>query len=152
MMPLILRRLRGILGLGLIAAITWALIGAALGTIVLIVDPGDVSPGETPPWIAYYFGRAGFVSGMIAAIVLLVAERGRTLLALRWPRIAVWGALGGFALPWLAVAPMAMLPAFVVLGAATITGALAIAKRGERLSLGDAVQTPTLPAGSHLQP
>jgi hypothetical protein len=133
-MTLFLRRARGALGLGLFTGVTWALVGAAIGTVVLVVDPASIDPGESPGWIAYYFGRAGFVSGVVAAVALAVAERRRTIGALSWVRIAGWGALGGFALPWLAAGPQAMLPIFVGLGATTIVSALALAKRGERLA------------------
>jgi hypothetical protein len=148
-MTVLLRRLRGMLGMGVFAGITWALVGLAIGTVVLIVDPASIDPGESPPWIAYYFGRAGFVSGVVAAVALALAERRNTVGTLRWPRIALWGALGGFALPWIAAGPRAMLPFFVVLGAATITGALALAKRGERLALSRETTPPELraPAG-----
>jgi hypothetical protein len=100
-----LSRLRGGLGLGIFAGITWAVVGLAIGTVVLLIDPASIDPGESPPWMAYYFGRAGFV----------------------------------------AVVPQAMLPVFVVLGAATISGALALAKRGDRVALSaEATRPPEL--------
>jgi len=105
----------------------------ALGTIVLLVDPASVDAGEGPLWIAYYFGRAGFVAGVGAGIMLALTERRRSLASLRILRVAFWGAVGGFALPWLAVAPRPMLPLFVVLGAGTATVALLLARRGERI-------------------
>ncbi|HEU4994175.1 MAG TPA: hypothetical protein VFT29_05120 [Gemmatimonadaceae bacterium] len=54
---------------------------------------------------------------------------------MRLPRVAAWGAAAGLSLPWLAVAPQTMLPFFVVLGAATATAALVLARRGERRAL-----------------
>ena len=127
------QKLRGLLGLGAFSAAAWASIGVVLGTIVLLVDPASVDAGEGPLWIAYYFGRAGFVAGVGAGMVLALIERRRALASLRILRVAVWGAAGGFALPWLAVAPRPMLPLFIVLGAGTSTLALLLARRGERL-------------------
>ena len=128
-----IRRLRGLLGFGTFSGAAWACIGVVLGTIVLLVDPASVDAGEGPLWIAYYFGRAGFVAGLGAGILLALTEHKRSLASLRTLRVAFWGAVGGFALPWLAVAPLPMLPLFVVLGAGTSTVALFLARRGERI-------------------
>ena len=127
------RRLRGLLGIGAFSGAAWAGIGLVLGTIVLLVDPASVDAGEGPLWIAYYFGRAGFVAGVGAGILLALTERKRSITSLQPLRVALWGAVGGFALPWLAVAPLPMLPLFVVLGAGTSTVALFLARRAERL-------------------
>lgn len=136
-MNALLRRARGIVGLGLVSAAAWACIGALLGTIVLLVDPAAVDAGEGPGWIAYYFGRAGFVSGVVAAALLATAEARHSFEKLRYGRMAVWGALGGLVLPWLAVAPQPMLPMFLILGAGTSCATLAVARRGNSPALRD---------------
>ena len=125
----LLRRIRGLLGLGAFSGIVWGGIGVTLGTVVLLVDPAVVDKGEGPLWIAYYFARAGFVAGAGAALLLAVAERRRSLASLSTLRVALWGAVGGLALPWLAVAPAAMWPVFVILGAGTSAVALRLARR-----------------------
>ena len=78
----------------------------------------------------------------------MVAEGRRQSAALRLPRLAAWGALGGLAIPWLAAAPQAMLPLFVVLGAGTGAATWALAQRGERLMVNRAESaSPALGAG-----
>lgn len=131
---MIKRRLRGLLGMGMFSGALWAVIGAAIGTLVLLIDPASMDEGESVGMLVYYFGRAGFVAGLLSGSLLLVTERRRTVGTLGWGRLALWGAAGGLLLPWLAVGPRAMVPIFIVMGAGTLTGALALARRGERLS------------------
>lgn len=131
-MTTLLRRLRGLTGFGLFTGAVWAAFGAILGTMVLVLDPASVDTGEGPLWIAYYFGRAGFVAGVVCGSVLALIERGRSLGALRLSRAAVWGALGGLSLPLLAVGPQPMLPLFALLGAGTNCAALVLARRADR--------------------
>ena len=57
---------------------------------------------------------------LMAGLALAVAERHRRLTDLVLPRVAVWGALGGLALPWLGGAPGAMTLILAVQGAATM--------------------------------
>jgi hypothetical protein len=141
-MGLLLRRLRGIVGIGLSSAFVWACVGALLGAAVLVIDPAAVDAGEGPGWIAYYFGRAGFVAGAVAAAVLTTAEARKTFVELNYGRMALWGAIGGLVLPWLAVAPRPMLPMFLLLGAGTACATLAVARRAERHALRPSATTP----------
>jgi len=132
----LLRRLRGLLGLGVFTGAAWAFVGLVIGTVVLLVDPAVVGEGEGPGWIAFYFGRSGLVAGLVAGLVLAATEGHRSGARLRLSRMALWGALGGLSIPWLAAGPQAMLPFFVVLGAGTGGVTWALARRGERLEVG----------------
>ena len=97
-----LRRLRGILG----TALTWALVWLPLGFLVpLLRRPPSECLYCPPDW----FGRFlllwvlwGAVSGAVFAVVLMIAERSRSLLDLSLLRTASWGAIGAIALPLLA--------------------------------------------------
>lgn len=131
----LLRRLRGLLGLGTFSAVAWALFGAALGSVILVVDPASVDAGEGPLWIAYYLGRTGFVAGIAAGALIAAIGRRQALLDLRMGTVIAVGAAAGAALPWIAFAPRAMLPFLVVLSAGTAAAALGLARRGERRSL-----------------
>ncbi len=108
------------------------------GKTVGVGDPASVDAGEGPLWIAYYFGRGGIMAGVVTGLVLAVLERRRSLAALRLPRLAAWGALGGLTIPWLAAAPQAMLPLWVVLGTGTGVATWALAWRGRQINSGDA--------------
>ena len=147
-MTRLLRRLRGLTGLGLFTGAMWAVIGAILGTAALVLDPASVDTGEGPLWIAYYFGRGGFVAGVVAGIVLALIERGRSLGALRLSHAAVWGALGGLSLPLLAVGPLPMVPLFALLGAGTSCGALVLARRADRRSVASPPTSTEIGAGA----
>ncbi len=141
-MDTIIRRIRGLAGLALFAGIAWAAIGAVIWIGVRIIDPASIDPGEGIFWLIYHFGRAGLVAGAVAGLVLAFAERRKSSATIRLPRLTVWGALGGFAIPWLAAGPRAMLPFFVVLGAGTGAVTWALARRGEKLALGEGSDAP----------
>lgn len=134
-MRALFRRLRGIFGLGAFSAVAWAVCGAALGSLILALDPGSVDAGEGPLWIAYYLGRTGFIAGIAAGALIAALGRRKTLLDIRMGTVIAVGATAGAALPWIAFAPRAMLPFLVVLSAGTAASALGLARRGERLSL-----------------
>jgi hypothetical protein len=143
-MSALLRRLRGLVGLGLFSGVLWTAIGFMITGAIYLIDPADFGPGESPLLMAWYIGRAGVVAGVVAGLTLAVVERRRTLGGLTIARVGAWGALGGFVLPFIAVAPQPMLPIFVVMGAATGVSALALARRGERVALANPSQ-PLLP-------
>lgn len=142
----LLRRLRGLLGVGLVTGTAWAALGMVIVAIGRVFDPASVDPGEGPLIAALVMGRAGFVAGLIAGGVLAIAERRRRVGELSVGRGMVWGALAGLSLPWLAAAPVAMMPILAALGAVTIGSVVAIARRGESRSL------PGHPTGHHELP
>jgi hypothetical protein len=100
------RRLRGILGIGLVWSVVWALTGFLYGattqywigrshreldnlsTLISMALASAVS------WASY-----GFVLGCIFGGVLSIAERRRTLDNIATWRIAVWGGTAGLLLP-----------------------------------------------------
>lgn len=129
------RKLRGLLGLGAFSAVAWAVFGATLGSIILLIDPATIDPGEGPLWIAYYLGRTGFVAGIAAGALIAAIGRRKALLDLRMGTVTAVGAAAGAVLPWIAFAPQAMLPFLVFLSAGTAASALALARRGERRAL-----------------
>lgn len=132
------------LGVAAATGVIWAGIGALLTAVVAIVAPGTVGQGEGPGVAAWVLGRAGVVAGLVAAGLLALAERRGEVARLSVGRAALWGGLGGVALPWIAVAPVAMLPMLALLGAASTAILVALAKRGDRLLTPD-VRIPPLP-------
>jgi hypothetical protein len=132
LMHSLVRRIRGLIGLGAFSALCWACCGALLGSVVLLVDPASVDAGEGPLWIAYYFARTGFLAGIAAGALIAIAGRQKAVLELRMGAVATIGALAGTTLPWIAFAPRAMLPLLIVLSAGTAAAALGLARRGER--------------------
>jgi hypothetical protein len=100
-----LRKLRGVIGIGLIWAPIWIVlsvvtIGSLIGIIALFnprVGGSDVEPFK---WIAV-MGWIGFISGGIFAIFLSLAEHGKALRTISMRRAALWGLLGSAVFPLL---------------------------------------------------
>ena len=132
-MQTLLRRMRGLLGLGIFSAAAWAAVGVGIIAVISVVDPPSIGPGEGPLWAAFVFGRAGFVAGVMAGAVLAFAERHRRLADLTLPRVALWGAIGGLLLPWIGAAPRPMMLILGVLGSGSAVAAVALARRAERI-------------------
>lgn len=117
-------------------AVPWTVLGLVLGILAYFGLFGEVAvapPAERVPLIiaAALVGLVtGLVNGLIFALLLLIAERGRGIGALRPWRFAVWGALAsgvtGAAFtqnPYFALV-------FALLGAAGGLLALALTKAG----------------------
>ena len=131
-----LRRLRGMVGIGL----TWAIAWSAVGTLPRWVF--GINADAPFPLI---FGVLGFLAGVTFSIVLVLTERRRTLDQMSTPRFAGWGAVGGI----LASAMFAraaslglgdvliVAPTFAVACAACASASLALARRAERRELTD---------------
>jgi hypothetical protein len=93
-------------------------------------------------------GIPGFFAGIIFSVVLAATERHRAFHELSLPRFGAWGALAGALLGVLGMAvfgagPLVLIP-FSVLGAASASGSLALARAGmdrERLPAGANAKT-----------
>ena len=132
-----LRRLRGALGMGLI----WAGAGALVGGLIEAIANFVPSLNAVDMWIPL-FVIPGFIGGMLFSVVLGIAGRNRRFDELSLPLFAAWGAVPGllFGLSsfgidayygtWWSVLRVALaIGAPALLGAATATGTLAIARK-----------------------
>jgi len=148
-----LRRLRGALGTGLSWAVGWFGVGAIVGVPLAISAGVPVLAGAVS--IAFGWARLGFVGGVFFSSVLMVAERRRALDELSLRRFAGWGALGGLLLAGVGITSqgftlIALIPATVaaLLGAASATGSLVLAKRaGDAGLLEPANRSPEIGSG-----
>jgi len=125
-----LRRLRGIIGMG----VTWAAGLAGLFSLAGLVFGGRFVPG-----LALTGGFLGLVGGGAFAVILSIAERRRRLRELSLWRMALWGGLGGALVAGVTnliggsgglIWPFIGTVAFI--GAVASTGTVAVAKRAER--------------------
>ena len=123
------RRLRGALGIGLAWGVLWAALGAALAIIIGVVDPDQIGPGEGPARVALILGLVGFLSGLGFAGLLALAERRSTLHDLSLGRVALWGLLGGVAIPLLMGTDGSMGWLTGPMGAILATASVAAARR-----------------------
>jgi hypothetical protein len=117
-------------------AVPWTVFGLVLGIVAKLGFFGQVSvaaPFEAVPLVvaAALVGLVtGLVNGLIFALLLLVAERGRGIGALRPWRFAIWGAVAS-GVTGAAFARIPVIAAiFAAIGAAGGLLALALAKAG----------------------
>jgi hypothetical protein len=133
-MRALLRKLRGLLGVGVTWGVLWGLVGAAIGVVATIIDPASVDSGEGPLVVGAIIGFQGLVAGVGFGVLLAFAETRKTILALSGTRAAMWGVLASAALPLVTGMPVGMLWLVCPLGAASAAAAVAMARRAE---LGD---------------
>jgi hypothetical protein len=150
-----LRRIRGMLGMGLTWAIAWAVIGG--GIMEGIVDPHGRILDMWPQTLAI----PGFLLGVLFALVLTATEGRRSFDELSVRRSALWGALSGVVLGGVALAAgifpgvvpgvlraAAVIGPLATLSAGSAAASVAIAKRaGQRTLPSGAGDGATLPSG-----
>ena len=141
-----LRRIRGVIGMGLTWAVAWSFVGAVQGVadfFLVFGQPPGIPLGLIVATYARMFAGLGFFGGAIFSTVLGITEGRRRFDELSPRRFAAWGALGGLllgvlaasrgAVPW-ALGPGIGLLDVVIVGVATLLGAgsaagsLAVAK------------------------
>jgi hypothetical protein len=131
-MNMALRKLLGVMGIGLSWSMVWGLVFATLVLIAGTLRPEDIDPGEGP-LVAIGTGlMVGFVSGAVFGIILAFAENGKAILDLALLRVAIWSALAAAVWPLLTVVHDSMMIILCPLGAGCASAAVAIARRSER--------------------
>jgi hypothetical protein len=158
MMKHLLRRLRGMLGLGATWAVIWTPIGAGIFAIQFLTRGQGFPPLELLVPVLLDGARNGFLGGFLFAAGLGFAYRSRTFADLRPRVIGAIGALAGMLLPagtMLAAAMSGSIapPALIVglalgfggaLGAATAIGSLKLAQAAPtEVGSGDSSRDPT---------
>ncbi len=129
-----LKRIRGVIGMGL----TWAVGWLGLGTILMLPLVAFGLPASALIAGALWFGGVGLMAGAVFSVVLQIAEGKRTFSELSLPRFAVWGAVGGslMAIPFIptfSTVPLALINVGIagLLAAGSAAGTLALARRSE---------------------
>ena len=78
-MDSLLRKLRGMLGVGLTWGVGWGTLIFILTSIIGVIDPQQIDQGEEPWRLAGLVGMVGFMSGAVFAAILSSAERRKSL-------------------------------------------------------------------------
>ena len=125
-----LERIRGTLGMGLTWAAAWLGGGTIVG-LVLVGGGGVLALAQ----ISVMSTVAGFVGGVIFSAVLGIAEGRRRFDEMSLPRFAAWGAVGGLLISLLIGGGglAVIMAAFMLLGAGSAAGSLALARRADPL-------------------
>ncbi len=139
-----LRKLRGVVSIGLIWGILWAIVFGIIATIIGIVDPDSIDPGEEPWVIGAMGGVFGVISGVIFGVVLALAESGRAIKNISLLRAVLWGILASAVFPLLVgkynqVMVMCPIGAVVALFYVTITRQAGRGDSGQSNRLCDAL-------------
>jgi hypothetical protein len=136
----LVRRVRGILSLGLTWGVAWGAIGTLLALLIRQLDSVSFYP-DSPFVVGALIGLVGFICGVGFGSVLSFAERRRTLAELSLWRAALWGLIGSAAFPLLTTMENSLLLITVPLGITFATGTVALARRAE-LRLGRGAREP----------
>ena len=128
----LLKRCRGILGMGL----TWAVaIGALFFMLAVVIgffDPDSIDPGEAPILLARIGALVGFIAGSAFGLLMSFAEARKRILNLSLMRAGLWGAIASSLLPLLTSANDNMVILMAPIGAILGATSVAVAKRAER--------------------
>jgi hypothetical protein len=162
-----LRRIRGVLGTALTWGIVWSLAGLACGGVELyrtrprahgmsaaasvhfMMGPAAIIAAIMLPPLVGFFAVTGGAAGAIFALSLSHVKRVGSVEALSIRRVAVWGAIGGMAVPLMRIVShlpshgspslsvfirgtLSFLGIASLLGAASAAGSLALARRAPR--------------------
>ncbi len=135
-----LKRIRGVLGMGLTWAAGWS------GVFVILMLVGVFGTLDLVDYgvFAVLFGMVGFRGGAAFSVALGITERRRRFDEMSLRRFAFWGAVGGLlvSIPWVAGGTLAeVLGIGVVMtltGAGCAAGSLALARKADDRELLDA--------------
>ncbi|MGI8783293.1 MAG: hypothetical protein ACR2L2_06555 [Acidobacteriota bacterium] len=111
-----LRKLLGVMGIGLSWGAVWGALFATLVLIIGIVRPEDIDPGEGAVAVSGIGWLVGFVSGVLFGIILSFAEDRKSILDPALSRVAIWGMLGSAAWPLLTAVDDSMMLILCPLG------------------------------------
>jgi hypothetical protein len=127
-----LRKILGVMGIGLSWGVAWSAVFATLVLIIGAFRPEDIDPGEGPLVASGIGFMVGVVSGVVFGIILSFAENRKSIHDLALVRVALWGVIGAAVWPLMTPLPDDMMLILCPLGAVCATALVAIARRAER--------------------
>ncbi len=118
----LLRALRNLFQIGLIWGVLWAALAMIAGTIIGIIDPADIDPGEEPIVLAPMIGLVGFICGVVFGALVSTAEPSLS-------RVVFWGILVAAALPLVAGKAIPEMLVTIPLGALSAVASVALVRK-----------------------
>lgn len=137
-----LRKLLGVLGIGLCWGIAWSACFASFAFYILIFRPHEIEPGDGPLPIGVIGLISGCVCGTVFGAIVSFAENRKSLGDLALVRIACWGLLASAALPLLTPAPLEMVFVLCPLGVVCAAVSVAFARHAEFGWIGRLLASP----------
>lgn len=131
-------RVRGAFGIGVLWAIAGAFVGFAIELVLNILPGSDLLLG-VDIWPAA-LAIPGFFAGLAFSVVLTITEGRRSFDALKLPRVAAWGALGGLVLGTVVGLPIAVIAALAATSGVSAAATLSLARQArqpDRIGAGD---------------
>jgi len=125
----LLRNLRSLVGIGLIWGILWVALAMIVGTIIGVIDPGDIDRGEEPIVLAPMIGLVGFICGVLFGALVSTAEKGQPMVDLPLIRVAMWGIVVSAALSLVTGKFLPELFVTIPLGAVSAMASVAIVRK-----------------------
>lgn len=132
-MKRLLRRLRGVVGMGLLWAAGMAGVGGVIELLANVLPGGFPMAAAVDMW-PQTLAIIGFIGGTLFAVVLGIAEGRRRFDELSLPRFTAWGAVAGLLLglrPVLLGAPVFFLGVTTLGSAFAAACSLALARRAD---------------------
>ncbi len=140
-----LRRIRGVLVMAALWALTWGVVGVLIGLFKWY--RGDLIENVALSVIlsiGRWFGVVGAINGLLFALVLAIAERKQSVATLSLARFALWGGVATLVVPLFTTLivlyvfgpsdfgiPITPLAEFMALGMVSATAILLIARHGK---------------------
>ncbi len=141
-----LKRIRGVLGMGLTWAAAWGVVGSIYLSVLVVLGIPPVGTGLAQlVAISVVYAGAGFLSGATFSTVLGIVGGRRRFDQMSLPRFAGWGAVGGLLMSVLflsvfgGLTPGTLIPIAIIalLAAGSAAGSLALARRADDRELLD---------------
>lgn len=149
--PVWVRRLRGVVGMGLLWGAAWAIIGG--GVVEGIIDP----QGKVVDMWPQLLGVVGFIGGIAFGATVWIAGGRRSVSEFSYPEFGALGALAGTLQGVLAMvlvgAPLLFVGVTTIAAMLVATGSLAVARMdGSRSALASARDAHDQAPGRKLSP
>jgi hypothetical protein len=126
-----LRKLLGVIGLGVNWGIVWGGLFGALVSIIGAFRPQDIPQAEGPFPASGIGLVAGLICGTTFGLILAFAEDGKRVVDLKLIRVTAWGVLASAVWPLFTSLPYDMILYLCPAGGAYAMMSLAIARRFE---------------------
>jgi len=131
-----LKRLRGIIGMGLTWAVGWiGVIGVGFFSVLALLGRPIFADIGLYLKNVLIVGVGGLIAGSAFGLVLTALEHRKKLEDLSLLRIGIWGGIGGLALAALTGFRVDTVIVFTLLCSGSATGSLALAQRAQRKEL-----------------